>query len=85
VLDGDDYFFVPATKVDAVYTIGAGDGYLAATAAGVARGKSLKDACSWASMYAAYKVTRPGTMTTRNGEGYPRLEEVEAWIAKRSA
>jgi ribokinase len=85
VLDGNDYFFVPATKVNAVYTIGAGDGYLAAVAAGIVRGKSLRDACSWASAYAAYKVTRPGTMTTRDGEGYPRLEEVEAWMDKRSA
>ncbi len=84
ILDGDEYFFVKGTKVEAVYTIGAGDGYLAATAAGLANGKSLKEASEWASKYAAYKVTRPGTMTTREGEGYPKLAEVEAWIAKLS-
>lgn len=80
VLDRGTYFFVPGIKVEAVYTIGAGDGYLAATVAGLARGKTLREACSWASAYAACKVTRPGTMTTRPGEGYPRLEEVEEWI-----
>lgn len=82
VLDGGDCFFVPGTKVDAVYTIGAGDGYLAATVAGLTWGKSLRDACAWASKYAAFKVTRLGTMTTREGEGYPRLAEVEAWMKK---
>lgn len=82
VLDKGEYFFVPGIEVEAVYTIGAGDGYLAATVAGLVRGKSLQEACAWASKYAACKVTRPGTMTTRPGEGYPPLEEVEAWIEK---
>jgi ribokinase len=80
VLDGDDYFFVRGTKVKAVYTIGAGDGYLAATAAGLVWGKTLREACEWASKYAAYKVTREGTMTNRPGEGYPPLSDVEEWM-----
>lgn len=80
VLDGDDYFFVRGTKVKAVYTIGAGDGYLAATAAGLVWGKTLREACEWASKYAAYKVTREGTMTSRPGEGYPPLSDVEEWM-----
>ena len=81
VLDGDDYFEVAATPVKAVYTIGAGDGFLAATAKGIVEGKPLRDAVAWASRYAAYKVTREGTMTNRPGEGYPPLSDVEEWMA----
>lgn len=82
ILDGDEFWTVEATKVEAIYTIGAGDGYLAATAANLAWGKTLREATEWASKYAAYKVTREGTMTTRPGEGYPQLAEVEAWMAE---
>ena len=81
ILDGDEFFTVAATKVKAIYTIGAGDGYLAAVAANLAWGKSLREACEWASKYAAFKVTREGTMTTRPGEGYPVLAEVEEFMA----
>lgn len=80
VLDGEDYWTVAPTKVEAVYTIGAGDGYLAAVAANLVWGKSLREATEWASKYAAYKVTRPGTMTRKPGCGYPSLEEVEEFI-----
>lgn len=84
ILAGGEYWTIDPTPVEAVYTIGAGDGYLAATAAGLARGKSPREATAWASAYAAYKVTRPGTMTSRPGEGYPSLAEVEAWMAARA-
>lgn len=82
VLDGDEYFEVAATPVEAVYTIGAGDGFLAATAKGIVEGKALREAVEWASKYAAYKVTREGTMTNRPGEGYPPLSDVEEWMAQ---
>lgn len=82
ILDKGEFITVPATKVEAVYTIGAGDGFLAATAKGLVEGKPIAEACAWASRYAAYKVTRPGTMTSRPGEGYPKLAEVEAWMAQ---
>ena len=82
VLNGDDYFEIAATPVEAVYTIGAGDGFLAATAKGIAEGKPLREAVAWASRYAAYKVTRKGTMANRPGEGYPPLADVEAWMAE---
>lgn len=81
ILDGDEFWTVAATKVDAVYTIGAGDGYLAAVAANLIWGKSLREATEWASKYAAYKVTREGTMTSAPGKGYPMLSEVESWMA----
>ena len=84
ILDGDEYWHVDATPVQAVYTIGAGDGYLAAVAANLAWGKSLREATAWASRYSAYKVTREGTMTTRPGEGYPMLDEVKTWMEQLS-
>ena len=65
ILDGKEYWEVSPTPVKAVDTIGAGDGYLAAVA-----GK-----------YAAYKVTRPGSMTKKPGCGYPQKEEVDAFMA----
>ncbi len=81
VLDGEEYWEVAPTPVKAVDTIGAGDGYLAAVAAGLVWGKNLKEATEWASKYAAYKVTRPGSMTRRPGCGYPEKPEVDAFIA----
>ena len=80
VLDGDEFWTVAPTPVKAVDTIGAGDGYLAAVAAGLVWGKSLKEATQWASKYAAYKVTRKGSMTRKPGMGYPELAEVEAFM-----
>ena len=80
ILDGDDYWEVEPTPVKAVDTIGAGDGYLAAVAANLVWGKTLKEATEWASKYAAYKVTRPGSMTKKPGCGYPQREEVEEFM-----
>lgn len=80
ILDGDEYWEVAPTPVKAVDTIGAGDGYLAAVAANLVWGKTLREATDWASKYAAYKVTRPGSMTKKPGCGYPQLEEVEAFM-----
>lgn len=80
VLDGDEFWTVDSTLVEAVDTIGAGDGYLAAAAAGLIWGKSLKESTQWAGKYAAYKVTRKGSMTRKPGMGYPGLTETEAFI-----
>lgn len=80
ILDGEEYWEVAPTPVKAVDTIGAGDGYLAAVGAGLVWGKSLREATEWASKYAAYKVTRQGSMTKKPGCGYPSLPEVEEFI-----
>lgn len=80
IIDGDEYWEVEATPVKAVDTIGAGDGYLAAVAANLVWGKSLRESTEWASKYAAYKVTRPESMTKKPGCGYPNREEVERFI-----
>lgn len=80
VLDREEFWTVDPLPVKAVDTIGAGDGYLAAVAAGLIWGKSLKEASHWAGRYAAFKVTRKGSMTRRPGMGYPILSEVEAFM-----
>jgi ribokinase len=80
ILDGEEFWAVNATPVNAVDTIGAGDGYLAAVAAGLVWGKNLREATEWASKYAAYKVTRAGSMTQKPGCGYPPLTEVEEFM-----
>lgn len=80
VLDQEEFWTVDPTPVKAVDTIGAGDGYLAAVAAGLIWGKSLKEASRWAGRYAAFKVTRKGSMTRRPGMGYPVRSEVEAFM-----
>ena len=80
VLEGNDYWAVAPTPIKAVDTIGAGDGYLAAVAANLVWGKTLRAATEWASKYAAYKVTRKGSMTRKSGCGYPDLKDVEAFM-----
>ena len=84
ILDGDDFWTVAPTKVEAVDTIGAGDGYLAAVAANLAWGKTLREATEWASKYAAYKVTRRGSMTRKPGSGYPEMPDIEAFMKAQS-
>jgi len=80
VLDGDDYWEVNPTPVKPIDTIGAGDGYLAAVGANLIWGKTMREAAEWASKYAAYKVTRQGSMTKKPGCGYPSLAEVEDFM-----
>ena len=80
-LDEEGFWEIAPIPVKAVDTIGAGDGYLAAVAANIVWGKSLKEAMEWASKYAAYKVTRMGSMTTKPGCCYPFMKEIEEWMA----
>lgn len=75
-LCGDEYWTVPALKVDRVVnTAGAGDGFMAAAVANLVWGKSLKDAMDWASKYAALSVTFEGTIPA-----YRPLDEVTKYI-----
>ena len=55
-------------------------GYLAAVAANLVWGKTLREATEWASKYAAYKVTRKGSMTRKPGCGYPEMPEIEEFM-----
>lgn len=71
LLDESGSAHVPAMKVDAVDTTGAGDAFTAALAVALAEGRTFSDSARWASMVAAISVTRLGTQTA-----FPRREEV---------
>lgn len=71
---------VEPTRVDGVVnTAGAGDGFMAATVAGLVWGRTLGDAMAWASKYAALSVTIDGTIPA-----YRPLAEVEEFIRELS-
>lgn len=76
--DGDPWT-VPAIRVEAVDTTGAGDAFNGALAAALAAGRSLEEAVRRA-------VTAGSLATTRVGarEGMPTLEELEAALASGS-
>lgn len=61
VADATQESHVPAVKVDAVDTTGAGDAFTAALAVAIAEGSTLTVAASQASRVAAITVTRIGT------------------------
>lgn len=77
-LCGDETFTIAPVKVDKVVnTAGAGDGFMAATIAGLVWGKPLKEAMEWANKYAALSVTIDGTIPA-----YRPIDEVEEFIKK---
>ena len=64
---------VPAPKVDAVDTTGAGDAHSGAFLAACAEGLAPLDAAARANEAAAFAVTRPGPATA------PNRDELDAW------
>ncbi|MDI9884667.1 ribokinase [Streptomyces sp. HNM0645] len=64
---------VPAVKVDAVDTTGAGDAFTAALAWRLGQGDALADAAAYATRVGAAAVTKPGAQGS-----YPTPEEVAA-------
>lgn len=75
VLDDSGSTHIPAIKVDAVDTTGAGDAFTAALAVSLADGITLTESARRASTVAAISVTRRGTQTA-----FPTLKEVSEWI-----
>lgn len=71
---------VPAIRVEAVDTTGAGDTFCGVLAAGLARGLALPDATRVASAAAALAVTRPGTHTA-----VPTADEIATLMSKEDA
>jgi ribokinase len=64
-LYGDDTsVFIPSPKVDAVDTTAAGDVFNGALAVGLSEGKTLPEACWFASQAAALSVTRRGAQNS---------------------
>ena len=70
--DGAGVARVPALRVEAVDTTGAGDSFVGALAVELAAGASLERAVQLATQVAAVAVTRRGAQTS-----FPTLEELE--------
>ncbi len=70
---------IPAFKVKAVDTTGAGDAFNGGLAAALAEGKSLLDAARFANAVAALSVQRLGTTPSM-----PTREEIDAFLAKQA-
>lgn len=69
--------FVPALKVDAVDTTGAGDVFTGGLVSQLCAGRSLDYALRFATAAAAITVTRPGAQSS-----FPRPDEVEQLLAQ---
>ena len=78
ILDESGTTHVPATKVEAVDTTGAGDAFTAALAVSLAGGWGLGEAARFAGKVAAISVTRLGTQTS-----FPSLEELNNWDRRK--
>lgn len=76
-LDGGDVHHLPAFKVDAVDTLGAGDAFHGAFTLLLAEGRTPVEAMRFAAAAAAIKCTRFGGMT-----GSPSRAEVEEFLAR---
>ena len=63
---------IPAMKVDAIETTGAGDSYIGAVSHSIIEGKSLIEACKFATKCSAITVCRMGAQPSM-----PTLEDVE--------
>ena len=72
-LTPEESIFVPAKKVKAVDTVGAGDVYNGALVTALSEGKSMKAAMEFATACSAIAVTRLGAQT-----GVPTRSEVES-------
>ena len=63
--DGSNLYHVPAYRVDAVGTAGAGDAHLAGVLVGLAEGKPLSEAHKLGALVAGMSVTSPHTIDKR--------------------
>ena len=73
VLDGDHATHVPAPRVDAVDTTGAGDAFCGSLAAGLAAGLPLVGAATDAVRVASHSTLRRGAL-----EAIPTADEIRA-------
>ena len=79
VADANGITRVPAYKVDAIDTTGAGDAFVGAMATELAGGASLAEAVSFATAMSAVAVQRMGAQSS-----YGNRAEVEQFIADRA-
>jgi sulfofructose kinase len=77
-LDQGNLRHMPAFKVKAIDSLGAGDAFHGAFTLGLAEGRALTDVIRFASATAALKCTKFGGTS-----GAPKRAEVDAFLAKR--
>ena len=78
LVNKDGYELVPAFKVKAIDTVGAGDSYTGSLVAMLDQGYSLKDAMKIATAVAALEVQKNGAIPAM-----PKKEEVFAFLKER--
>jgi len=78
VLTADGYEEIPAYKVKAVDTLGAGDNFMAGFLAGMLKGRSPFDAARLGCATSAHCVQAVGATT-----GIPKLAKIEAFMRNR--
>ena len=76
VAKNEELHRLPAPRVDAVDTVGAGDAFNGALAVALAGGRPLIDAAAWAVRAAALAVTKPGAQSA-----LPFREEIDRFSA----
>ena len=76
LVDSDQVVYVPAHKVQAVDSTAAGDAFTGSLAVGIAEGKPLLDAASFANYVAALAVTKMGAQSSM-----PTLQEVQSFVS----
>jgi ribokinase len=76
----DEMEFVPAVKVNAIDATAAGDAFTGSLAVGLAQGKTLADAATFANYVAALSVTKMGAQSSM-----PTKEAVESFIENVTA
>lgn len=70
-------YFAPAYPTQAVDTVGAGDGYLAALVWRLSLGDGFQQAMDWAGRYASYVCSHMGTLGV-----YPTFPELEEFLQR---
>ncbi|MFZ2146563.1 MAG: ribokinase [Sedimentisphaerales bacterium] len=73
--DDDKMEFVPAVKVNAIDATAAGDAFTGSVGVGIAQGKTLHNAASFANYVAALSVTKMGAQSSM-----PTREAVESFM-----
>jgi ribokinase len=79
VFDGDESYFIPGTRVEAVDTTGAGDAFMGGLGVALGEGLPLNKATRFASAVAALSVTKAGATSSM-----PTRVEVNAFLADLS-
>ncbi|HLB74271.1 MAG TPA: ribokinase [Sedimentisphaerales bacterium] len=76
LVDRDRAEYVPAHKVEAIDSTAAGDAFTGSLAVGIAQGKPLLDAASFANYVAALAVAKMGAQSSM-----PTLQEVHSFMS----